>query len=113
MRLPLLAGAGGKALLCQLSDEEIDHILAANPLKQFTRKTCINQNEFKKEVVKIREDGIAFDDEGYIAGVVAFAEPLKAYRQDLPSAIWTVGLKQQVSPANVPKISEFLKTVAA
>jgi IclR family KDG regulon transcriptional repressor len=113
MRLPLLAGAGGKALLCQLSDEEIDHIMAANPLKQFTPKTCIDRNEFKKEVFKIREDGIAFDDEEYIAGVVAFAVPLKAYRQDLQAAIWTVGLKQQVSPANAPKISELLKKVAA
>jgi IclR family KDG regulon transcriptional repressor len=87
--------------------------MAANPLKQFTPKTCIDRNEFKKEVFKIREDGIAFDDEEYIAGVVAFAVPLKAYRQDLQAAIWTVGLKQQVSPANVPKINEFLKKVAA
>ena len=49
MRLPLLAGAGGKALLCQLSDEQIDHIVSENALKQFTCKTCTDRNEFKKD----------------------------------------------------------------
>ena len=113
MHLSLLAGAGGKALLCQLSDEEIDHIVTETALKQFTCKTCTDPNEFKKDVLKIREDGIAFDDEEYIEGIVAFAVPLKAYRQDLQAAIWAVGLKQQVSPENVPKINEFLKKIAA
>jgi IclR family KDG regulon transcriptional repressor len=113
MRLPLLAGAGGKALLCQLSDEEIDHIVTENALKQFTCKTCTDRKTFKKDILKIRENGIAFDDEEYIEGIVAFAVPLKAYRPDLQAAIWAVGLKQQVSPANKPKINGFLKTVAA
>jgi IclR family KDG regulon transcriptional repressor len=113
MRLPLVAGAGGKALLCQLTDEEIDRMLAPNPLKQFTRKTCIDRNEFKKQVLKIRAGGIATDDEEYIAGVVAYAVPLKAYRQDLQAAIWTVGLKQQVSPDKIPEIHDFLKKAAA
>jgi IclR family KDG regulon transcriptional repressor len=113
MRLPLLAGAGGKALLCQLADDEIEHILAANPLKPFTPKTCTDQMKFKKEVLKTRAEGIAFDNEEYIAGVVAFAAPLKAYRPDLQAAIWTVGLKQQVSSASIPKIKAFLQKVAA
>lgn len=112
MRLPLLVGAGGKALLCQLSDEEIDHIVTENALKQFTSKTCTDRNEYLKDILKIKEDGIAFDDEEYIEGVVAFAAPLKAYRQDLQAAIWAVGLKQQVNPENVPKINEFLKKIA-
>ncbi len=53
------------------------------------------------------------DDEEYIEGIVAFAVPLKAYRQDLQAAIWAVGLKQQMSPENVPEINEFLKKIAA
>ena len=113
MRLPLLAGAGGKALLCQLPNKEIDLIVSDNALKPFTCKTCTDRNEFIKDVLKIREDGIAFDDEEYIEGIVAFAVPLKAYQQDLQAAIWAVGLKQQVSPENVPKINDFLKKIAA
>ena len=112
MRLPLLAGAGGKALLCQLPNKEIDLIVSDNALNPFTCKTCTDRNEFIKDVLKIREDGIAFDDEEYIEGIVAFAVPLKAYQQDLQAAIWAVGLKQQVSPENVPEINELLKKIA-
>ena len=112
MHLPLLAGAGSKALLCQLKDEEIDNILNANKLKQFTPKTCVDKTRFKSEVLNVREKGIAFDDEEYIEGVVAFAVPLKTYRKDLQIAIWAVGLKQQVSSAHVPEISEFLLKIA-
>jgi IclR family KDG regulon transcriptional repressor len=111
MRLPLLAGAGGRALLSQLSDEEIDRILIENPLKQFTSKTCIDKTNFKKGVLKIREEGIAFDDEEYIDGIVAFSIPLKMYRSDLQAAIWAVGLKPHVHLERVSEISDFLKKI--
>ncbi len=112
MHLPLLAGAGGKALLCQLEDEEIDQILTQNTLKQLTSKTCIDKTRFKAEVLKIREEGIAFDDEEYIEGVVAFSVPLKTYRRDFQIAIWAVGLKQQVSSASITEISDFLRKIS-
>ena len=112
MHLPLLAGAGSKALLCQLQDEEIDQILDENPLKRFTSKTCVDRIRFKQEVLKAREEGIAFDDEEYIEGVVAFAVPLKTHRNDLQVAIWAVGLKHQVSSESIAEISQFLLNVA-
>jgi len=111
MRLPLLAGAGGKALLSQLSSREVDQILGTNALKKFTSKTCTDKKRFKKEVLNIRKDGFAFDDEEYIDGVVAFAVPLKTNRADLQAAIWAVGLKQQVRQENISKISNFLKKI--
>ena len=42
MRIPLLAGAGGKALLSQLPDAEVDDILSKNKLKKFTPCSCTN-----------------------------------------------------------------------
>jgi len=77
-----------------------------------TSKTCIDKTRFKKEVLRIREDGIAFDDGEYIEGVVAFSVPLKTHRPDLQIAIWAVGLKQQVSSGSIPKISDFLRKIA-
>ena len=112
MRLPLLAGAGGKALLSQLSNPEIDQILSANSLKKFTAKTCTNKKVFKNDVLNIRKDGVAFDDEEYIDGVVGFAAPLGTNRSDLQAAIWVVGFKQQVRRDSKSKISNFLKKIA-
>jgi IclR family KDG regulon transcriptional repressor len=112
MRLPLLAGAGGKALLCQLTNQKLDQILRANPLKKFTARTCANKKKFRKEVIDARTTGIAFDDEEYIEGVVALAAPLKPNRPDLQAAIWVVGLKQQIRRENMDDICSFLKNVA-
>jgi DNA-binding IclR family transcriptional regulator len=112
MRLPLTAGAGGKALLSQLANQDIDRILNANTLKRFTAKTCTNKSQFKKQVIKIRENGIAFDDEEYIEGIVALAVPLKTYRSDLQAAVWAVGLRQQVRTETLPAISDLLKKTA-
>lgn len=112
MRLPLLAGAGGKALLSQLSNPEIDQILSANSLKKFTAKTCTDKKVFKNDVLNIRKEGIAFDDEEYIDGVVGFAAPLATNRSDLQAAIWIVGFKQQVRKETKSYISNLLKKIA-
>lgn len=113
MHLPLVAGAGGKALLSQLSNEEIDRIVSDNSLKPFTRRTCTDRNKFKKEVLNVRNNGIAVDNEEYIDGIVAFAVPFKAHQPGVQAAIWAVGLKQQISKRDVPDITDLLKKVAA
>jgi len=86
--------------------------LSANPLKKFTAKTCNNKKAFKKDVLNIKKEGIAFDDEEYIDGVVAFAAPLVTNRSDLQAAIWVVGLKHQVHRESKSKLSNFLKRIS-
>jgi DNA-binding IclR family transcriptional regulator len=112
MRIPLLAGAGGKALLSQLPDAEIDRMLSENELKQYTPQTCVDKAKYRKEIIKAREEGIAFDREEYIEGIIAFAVPLKMQKEGLQVAIWAMGLRRQVSEDVVPGFSELLKRVA-
>lgn len=112
MRLPLLAGAGGKALLAQLPDSEIDRILAENELRKFTPQTLVEKSAYREAVMKVREEGIAFDREEYIEGIMAFAVPLKTQREDLQAAIWAVGLRRQVTEDMVPGFSSILKGIA-
>src|SRR5208337_3608447 len=54
MRLPLHAGAGGKALLCQLSDSELDEVLAETELEKFTPSACTDKIKFREAVVEVR-----------------------------------------------------------
>ena len=37
MRIPLLAGAGGRVLLAQMPDDEVDDILSKNKIKKSTK----------------------------------------------------------------------------
>jgi DNA-binding IclR family transcriptional regulator len=109
MRLPLLAGAGGKALLATLPEAEIDQLIAEARLKPYTAKTITDKNAFKAAVLRSREEGIAFDAEEYIPGIVALAVPLDTCRSDWQAAVWAVGLSQQVPEGRVEALVAFLK----
>lgn len=112
MRIPLLAGAGGQVLLCQLSDAEIADILSKNSLKKFAPNSCLNKRVYKEMVKRVRKEGIALDDEMYIEGIRALAVPLRTGRKNLQSAIWAVGLKRLLDDRSIPARSNYLKGVA-
>lgn len=112
MRLPLLAGAGGKVLLSQLPDEEVDRILSQNTLKKFTRFSCVDKEKYKQMVKAARADGIAVDKEEYIEGVRALAVALNINRGHAQFAIWAVGLKRQMTDKVIGKYSDLLRNVA-
>ena len=96
MKIPLLAGAGGKVLLSQLSDSEVDTILSENELKKFTPFSCTDKKTFKELIKNARKENFAFDDEEYIEGIRALAVPLNLNKKYFQTAIWIVGLKSQI-----------------
>jgi DNA-binding IclR family transcriptional regulator len=108
MKIPLFAGVAGKALLSQLSDHAVDAILENYQFKKYTPKTNTNRCEIKKEVLKVRETGVACDMEEYIEGLVAVAVPIKTNRDELQTAIWAVGLKQEFKERALKEITAFL-----
>lgn len=112
MRLPLLAGASGKALLSQLSEARLDEILSANGLKRFTSNTCIDRRKFREAVAQVREEGVAMDLEEYIEGIIAVAVPINTHREGLQAAIWAVGLRRPEQDAEIPNLTKHLKKIA-
>lgn len=108
MKIPLFAGVAGKALLSQLPDQDVDRILGNYQFKKYTSKTNIERREIKKEIIKVRETGVAYDMEEYIEGLVAVAVPIKPNREGLQAAIWAVGLKQEFKNSALKVITAFL-----
>jgi IclR family KDG regulon transcriptional repressor len=108
MRIPLLAGAGGRVLLSQLPDSEINEILSKNGLKKFTPNSCVNKHKYIAMIKKARKDGYAIDMEEYIEGIRAFAFPININRANLQVALWAVGLKGQMSDETIPKHTDYL-----
>jgi DNA-binding IclR family transcriptional regulator len=109
MQMPVLAGAGIKAMLAQLPDEQIDEILSRTELKRYTPYSITDAAVYRAEILDVRTQGIAYDREEYIEGMVAFAVPIKAYSRDVQAAIWAVGLARQVSNSSIPELIELLK----
>ena len=112
MRLPLLAGAGGKALLSQLPYEEIDKILSDNKLKKYTPFSCTNKRQYMEMIKEARQQRFAIDDEEYIEGVRALAVPLTLNSGHVNAAIWIVGLKSQIKDGLIPLYRSVLKEIA-
>jgi len=112
MQMPMLAGAGIKAVLSLLSDEEIDEILARTDLKKYTPYSIVDKAAYKEEILRAREQGVAYDREEYIEGMVAFAVPLNGNNRDLQAAFWVVGLAHQVDEDAIPKLTGLLKRIS-
>jgi len=112
LQMPVLAGAGIKAMLSQLSDEEIDGILARTELKKYTPYSIVDREAYKQEILEVRKKGIAFDREEYIEGMVAFATPIKVKSRDVQAAVWAVGLTRQVPDTFIPELTQFLKGIS-
>jgi DNA-binding IclR family transcriptional regulator len=112
MRMPILAGAGIKVMLSQLSDAEIDEILSRTELKRYTPHSIIDKAVYKEEILEVRKQGIAYDREEYIEGMVAFAIPINANSRDVQAAVWAVGLTRQVSESSIPELAQLLKGIS-
>jgi IclR family KDG regulon transcriptional repressor len=112
MRLPLLAGAGGKAMLSRMSEKEIDRLLSKNGLQRYTRHTVVDKIKYKKMLKRTRREGFAVDKEEYIEGIRALAVPLNINRGSAQFAIWAVGLKRQIADEDIGTYSGLLKKIA-
>ncbi len=111
LQMPILAGAGIKAMLSQLSDEEIDDILTRTELKKYTPYSIVDKAVYKEEVLSVRRQGIAYDREEYIEGMIAFAIPIQAKGRDVQAAVWAVGLTHQVPESSIPELTGYLKGI--
>ena len=111
MRMPPLAGAGIKAMLSQLSDQEINRILSVSELKKFTPNSIAEKSHYKTEIINVRSKGIALDLEEYIEGLVAIAIPIRTYSEKIQAAIWAVGLIRQLTEEKLLDLQIYLSAI--
>jgi DNA-binding IclR family transcriptional regulator len=69
---PLHCTSKGKALLAELTDEQVRELLPA-ALARFTEHTTTSRAKLLRELEEIRESGIAFDLEEHAPGICAAA----------------------------------------
>lgn len=72
------AAAGGKVLLSEMSPDQIKRIYRGRRLKPYGKNTITRMDNLLKELVKIRKQGYAIDDEEYYEGVRCVAAPIRA-----------------------------------
>lgn len=74
--LPLHASASGKILLSGISEDELRALYPKNKLKTYTSKTLSTLSALKAELVKVKEEQIAYNLGESIEGVHCIAGPV-------------------------------------
>jgi DNA-binding IclR family transcriptional regulator len=73
MELPMYCTAVGKAMMAELSDEEVEEIWEANKDIRYTEKTVKTLAQLQEQLAEIRRTGFAYDNEEREAGLFCVA----------------------------------------
>lgn len=85
-RVPLHCTAMGKLFLSSLAPDPRRRLLD-NPLHQYTPNTITDLKKLDRELDTIRHDGIAVDNQEFLAGVVCIAAPVRNENRDVIAAV--------------------------
>ena len=80
----------GKAILAEISEEELDRLLAGD-LTRYTHNTITDVNDLKKQLMMIRQEGVAIDDEEGFLGIRGIAATLRNNEGNVVGAITILG----------------------
>jgi len=85
--LPAHTSSMGKAFLSDLADAEVDSLYPDDSLVPRTNKSIKTKSKLKAELLKIRESGISFDEEGSYDGVVGISSLIRDSSGDVLAAM--------------------------
>ncbi len=106
---PVYAGAPGKALLAQLSPEELEALLAHIDLKKEGPKTITSKPLLKKELAAIQKQGYALSYSERIPGSSCLSAPIYGYVT--PAALSIFGPDYRFQPDDAELIEAITQGV--
>jgi DNA-binding IclR family transcriptional regulator len=111
VKLPLIAGAFGKAYLSAMSEGEMLELLGQVGLERFTEKSVQHVGRFLDEITKAKKLGFASDVDEYVGGVAALAAPITSGEEPL-GAVWLAGFTAALRNWNLFTVIRCLKETA-
>ena len=75
-RVPLHCSASGKLILAHREEAESAALIEHLTLTRYTGNTLVTMNALRHELVLVREQGYAFDNEEFYAGLFCIAAPV-------------------------------------
>jgi DNA-binding IclR family transcriptional regulator len=106
------ANAGGKVLLAQLTDSEIDNLFVDDYLPRLTPNTISCRSELKLALIEIQKQGVAYEDEEAVAGVWAVASCIFDRDGYTVAAISIVAPTERLGEKNYSNWDDLVKTAA-
>jgi IclR family KDG regulon transcriptional repressor len=110
-KIPITAGAPGKAYLSSLQDHEVVALLKKKGLTAFTKTSITNIDRFLREIEATRKQGFALDREEYIKGVRGVATNVASGNR-VAGVIWVAGFAGSMDRRKVLEVSRKISETA-
>ncbi|MFK7962386.1 MAG: HTH-type transcriptional regulator BhcR [Burkholderiaceae bacterium] len=112
-RSPMHASGAGKALLAELTREEVETRLQETGLPAFTEKTITSTKDLFAELAKIQAQGWSFDDEERYDGMCCVAAPVFNAHGQAVAALSVSGPSARFSTQTITDVSAAVRQSAA
>ena len=111
--MPLHSAAAGKVVLAFLPDKERRAILDAMDLEPYTPRTIMDPAELEREMMSIRQLGVAFNQQEFHRGINALATPLFNNEGRVIGALALVGLSLDLDQAQMEEYAPLFVEASA
>ncbi len=111
--IPAYATAMGKALLCELSDGELDALYPEERFNPVTMGTVVSKQLLKAQLAEVRRSGVAFSSEESYEGVEAIASSIRDHRGACVAAMSVTVPVFRMSGALRERLSTIIRLSAA
>ena len=112
-RAEIYSSGVGKALLANLTNGEIEELIATMSFNQETEKTLTNASDLREDIREIRERGFAIDDEENAIGLRCVASVVFDENAEPMAGISVSGPAARVSEAKIPALGAAVANIAA
>ncbi|MGB9866504.1 MAG: IclR family transcriptional regulator [Bacillota bacterium] len=113
MRLPAHCTGVGKVLLAHLSPAELKWIISSKGLPRFTRNTITDPKLLEQELIKVRAQGYAIDNEEIMDSLRCVAAPIRDHTGKVCAAISVSGPVARLSGDNLRRATDLVTSTAA
>ena len=105
MRKPMYCTAMGKAIMAELTEEEVQNIWNQSDIKSYTDNTIINLSELKNNLKDVRLKGYALDNQEVENGIICMGTLIKDYNSKICGAISVSGYIMSFTEKKINDVS--------
>lgn len=108
--------AAGKSLLAFLPEAEVEPILRRLKFPALTERTITDPTKFRDQLIKIRRQGYAVDDEENEVGIRCIGSPIYDHAGHLSGALsvsgWTITMTRERMPQLAPEVMQACQSIS-
>jgi IclR family KDG regulon transcriptional repressor len=111
-KFPLYCTGVGKAVLSSMNDEELEKYYKNNEIIGYTPKTITDFSDLKKNLLKAKEEGFAFDVDERIIGVSNIASVIRNDKGEVIGSVGVLGPSVRLTLKKIREIAPYVKDCA-